>query len=1050
VYDKPSDPLHALSLSPHAARVIDGWEPVVSSGSPRLWTECSGRRLVVYSPTTADRGYWQSRDLSVTPGGTYTVYLRYLCKDASLPGPTPQVATVTGENLLDWTLVSQTLLTEWQANITFAKNIGAVRLRLYNYGRAGQTVALEGMMLYPAPPAPVRWPVGRPYELGDRPPDVQRFLRFAALDGGPIGAHAGVTATLLRSNEQPIWGRHVARLTYGLSGLPAGVASSSGDYVASAPSRKVELLPPRPIQIPERADALQLWVQADNYYSPYQPQVRLRLRDGAGASRLVELGALSWMYWFEMHGLLPADMKLPATLEAIELQGITNAAPMTVYLDSLAASPTGRRAPIPPVDLPDPLPFPTRPETILPTPRGPVAVAVTQEGDAFVFRCKAGEVDTLYRYTPRTGHFGDIEARLDGDGHAWFQPLDEGGPEVELGDRLYGPGDPRVKRELVAIARAGDRVRARFRFSVGDDAAEVVYALEAKGRSLLVEAEGEDRKVASLTTGIARRIGVPTMVAVPFLTFGDDTKIPRVLAADGLFASALLDWYVSRGSTPYGAVAGSLAMNGGVLYTPRTDGRRSALNERLFLTVAPHFDECLPNIPNPPSPMGAITGPRLLATRMHYGGDASDYENELEHWRRLRALGVEHLIVRLHADVWRTVEAFTLKLEATPYKGGDKPVIAYLEGLTELGYRVGLYTNYMLISPLRPAWSPDLVSLAATGARRSQPYATYVVKPSQAPALEARFAPEVHRRFGTSASYCDQHTHVTPWSVTDFDDRDPEAGQFAATFRAYGWLLMQERVHHDGPCFSEGGVHWMYAGLVDGSYGQTGNPGQPTLVDFALRKIHPQGTDVGCDLSWLNADLDRNLATTVAYGGIGMLWGGVWSRDWDRVTVPEVLRSYFMLQQLQSRYAMIPVVEIRYGAGDALVDTDEAIRGGAYKDCFVYARYENGTEVYVNRNASKEWTVTLKGQRLVLPPAGYAAAQGDDFFEFSALVDDGHRADYVRSPEYIYADGRGTLTRFPEIATAGAVLWRPDRAWISLPGGEPLEPDPFAPLSSRA
>ena len=38
-------------------------------------------------------------------------------------------------------------------------------------------------------------------------------------------------------------------------------------------------------------------------------------------------------------------------------------------------------------------------------------------------------------------------------------------------------------------------------------------------------------------------------------------------------------------------------------------------------------------------------------------------------------------------------------------------------------------------------------------------------------------------------------------------------------------------------------------------------------------------------------------------------------------------------------------------------------------------------------------------------------AQGDDFLEYSALRA-GHRVDFVRSPVYTFADGRGTVTDF--------------------------------------
>ncbi|MEM2886055.1 MAG: hypothetical protein QXF24_08215, partial [Thermoproteota archaeon] len=62
--------------------------------------------------------------------------------------------------------------------------------------------------------------------------------------------------------------------------------------------------------------------------------------------------------------------------------------------------------------------------------------------------------------------------------------------------------------------------------------------------------------------------------------------------------------------------------------------------------------------------------------------------------------------------------------------------------------------------------------------------------------------------------------------------------------------------------------------------------------------------------------------------------------------------------------------------------------------------------------------------------AGWLAAQGGSFLEFSVAID-GHKADYLRDDgsigkeePVIYADGRGEVTRFGEVATEGAIAVR--------------------------
>jgi hypothetical protein len=64
----------------------------------------------------------------------------------------------------------------------------------------------------------------------------------------------------------------------------------------------------------------------------------------------------------------------------------------------------------------------------------------------------------------------------------------------------------------------------------------------------------------------------------------------------------------------------------------------------------------------------------------------------------------------------------------------------------------------------------------------------------------------------------------------------------------------------------------------------------------------------------------------------------------------------------------------------------------------------------------------LKKDSLALPPNGWFARSADGrLLAWSATVD-GHRADYVDSPAYLYADGRGRFTRFEIAACDGQIV----------------------------
>jgi hypothetical protein len=79
--------------------------------------------------------------------------------------------------------------------------------------------------------------------------------------------------------------------------------------------------------------------------------------------------------------------------------------------------------------------------------------------------------------------------------------------------------------------------------------------------------------------------------------------------------------------------------------------------------------------------------------------------------------------------------------------------------------------------------------------------------------LNDAVVPELRRKFGFRSAYCDVHTAVRPWHRVDYDARCPGAGTFSQVFYAWGELLLRQRELLDGPVWSEGGIHFMFAGL---------------------------------------------------------------------------------------------------------------------------------------------------------------------------------------------------------------------------------------------
>jgi hypothetical protein len=203
----------------------------------------------------------------------------------------------------------------------------------------------------------------------------------------------------------------------------------------------------------------------------------------------------------------------------------------------------------------------------------------------------------------------------------------------------------------------------------------------------------------------------------------------------------------------------------------------------------------------------------------------------------------------------------------------------------------------------------------------------------------------------------------------------------------------------------------------------------PVMPDFDLLKMHPLQTDAGMGAGGMflkdkpdwrkewsahGRSLYQVLATAIAYGHIGYQESG---------DIALAAKSYYLIQQLQTRYARVPAKEIRYRHGDRLLTATEAIPVDAHLSRQVHVEYENGLRVWANCAEDNEWPVTIDGETYLLPPFGWLAVGKDGFVEYSALRD-GARVDYVDSPVYRYLDGSGTLAHSPGLAADGAVALR--------------------------
>ncbi|MHB0957505.1 MAG: hypothetical protein ACYC0X_25790 [Pirellulaceae bacterium] len=887
-------------------------------------------------------------------------------------------------------------------------------------------------------------PVGsRPYEMDwahrvqdTRPP----LLDFESLADWTVVAEQAV-ASWTSSQEQRLWDQHVGKLVYRGTG----------------PQPRVMLSPPHPVSLPHSFDCINLWVYGNNWAwipDPTTPPVEIRvvLQNAVGDSVAVTLDHVRWTEWWLLHRRLTAEqiqmLGDRPTLSGIEIVGGRNTSDRTLYFDNLAVyqepltpltfEPRARPGiQLPPAQTvgnnrgPGTLPFPTREQTILPDNRTAQYTTSVEEPTpgAFLWRYQGDDGTLTYRYRPQTGTLSDLSACWTDRGEA-FQPCVTGGVYFwkDSGAEMEAPDEV----TLVTCQQEGDQVQSVWRLSLGPRTALLTYGLRLWQKSLVLDIRCDGHEIGEFRIGKVVGVANPRLVTLPYLVGAEQR--PALLVAgpvdQPLFISALMDHCRTNSSLFWFAnqiADDGATLNGGTRYLPKTDGRRNSVFERLFVTVSPHFEETLPNIPNPRSPWMHVAGERLW--RAH---GASQRHRDYDFWKKVARYGMTKVVITDHETGWRDGgESFTMRTRAAPNKGGDEGQVDYAKKTRALGFTYGLYNNYTDFSPVNEYWDEDYVTRTPDNQWQPGWPRCYNLKPARAVELESRLAPVIQQKFQLDTAYCDVHTAVRPWAYCDFDARVPGAGAFAATFYAYGEIMLHQKATWNGPVYSEGNNHWYYCGLTDGNYGQD-QAGQlatsPWLVDFDLLKMHPLCCNFGMGSPEMfygpdyrkgarqdpDAWLDRFLAATLAFGHTGFL---VFEGGFENA-----VRSYYSLQQIHARYAEQSAVSIRYSDDQGnLLESSAAIASDAYRRSQVATRYADGLETFVNGHATDNWVLSP----ITLPPNGWYVQGGesDAILAYSALVD-GHRADYVDSRAYVYANGRGHLTRFPRATTRGQLVAR--------------------------
>ncbi len=866
-------------------------------------------------------------------------------------------------------------------------------------------------------------------------------------------------ASFARSQEQQIWGKYVGKLTFRVSGNDP----------------EIIIKPERKLPVKEAFDTISCWIygwRASFNAGPSSGMEKLEAlfeKDGETiALPLLAFGRrLSWQYWGMSHfSLSKAQCSELAGSNlyfvGIRITSLNNKQPESIYFDNLALY--KGTSELPPAK-PHPkrgiamfpgqseglntgagkLPFPTRSDTILPDSAAPGSKNKLEAvEDAFFLSYQGSDGSLMFRYTPRSGKWSDIEARWN-DGK-WFQPLENGGvlmtdgkvrdPFVAVGNGIAG----KAVHEGTKIEN--DTLVSKWSFTDGNKKSDVTFSMRMKGKTLILDTVALGNQCSSVNFGNLKGLPDLKIVELPYGGFGRRPG-PGIVASKtpeaSLFISGHIDWYRTNASTLWGKATvkdDKAWFNGGSNYLHKTDGTLNDCYERFFITVSPKFEEHLPNIPNPPSPWKSLVGSHIFLDKGPHPNLDVDKKFYYQFWR----YGVRKFFLTDHEPMWRsanTVASTSFREECCPFKGGDERAIQLSEYLqNDLGFLYGYYDDYPDLAPINKYWDINSVmrmpdnNLLPAYIRCYAPKAHFMVEAAE------KITAVIKNKLKLKAVYSDCITAWPPWNCTDYDARIPGAGTFAATYYLWGELMLDQQRILNGPVISEGGHHYYYSGLNAGNYATDDRYDlmtRPWLVDFDLRKIHDLQCNYGLiqsverkyfrDISpnshpdSIDGVTDRLRAGTMAFGHAGRF-------NFNSLRVN--LRTYFTLQQLQSRYTLSSVESIFYADQEGnLHETSEAVFNEAAARSQLAIRYKDGINVAVNGNQSDDMKIAWRGKNIVLPPNGYQAWTDDGEIEVFSALKDGYRCDYVVSPEYIFIDGRDKkFQTFPKAASPGLAVCR--------------------------
>ena len=605
-------------------------------------------------------------------------------------------------------------------------------------------------------------------------------------------------------------------------------------------------------------------------------------------------------------------------------------------------------------------------------------------GDAWLLSYQGEDCRIEYRYEPKTGTLDDLTVRIDGGEP--FRPAAGGG--VRFAEKTT------LRRN--SVVQDGATVVATFSGPGGT----VTWRFGMRDKALLVAVSCDQPVVHSVDLGGIADVDLRRTMIVPYLNGG-----MNYLPGLGLYACRRWDWTQSNASVCAPRSAS---------YHAKTDGTRNVVTESGYIAISPSVHEVLPNLPHPNSPYMDLLGDRIMLDVWGHHQDGT-FQGDALTLRQLKDNGVDHLAIIQH--VWQRF-GYDVKLPdhipAHPRLGGDEGMAEYGRAANECGYTWSVHENYIDIYPDAPSYDASARVLKSDGKlslawfNRGTGVQSYGMKSNRSLGFAKQNAPEIHRRYKTTAAYLDVHTCVPPWHQLDHEASQPLAAIGRGKVERDTALFQYMRETHEGPLFGEGSNHMYWGGRCDGVEAQVrGGEDHAPFLDFDLLRLHPQMVNHGMGYyeRWFRDgyshvpgvsscapfQIDQYRAQEVAYGHAGFIG------NLATANLQWVAKEHNLMHPIQRLYGTAKASRIEYEVAGQFVTASVALAVERRERQRI--TYDTGLRVWVNWG-EEPWLVEDR----TLPQWGFLAL-GPDTEVWTAQTKTG-LADYATCPEFAFADAR--------------------------------------------